>query len=71
MQQATLDKLRRYIDLAAAQASVTSPPGFRWDGGREQLWQEFARAAEAEVWEVEQLSDEAIGLHHAVMDLME
>ena len=49
MQKKTLDKLRRYIDLAAAQASVAStfPPGWR-HGGRGQLWQEFIEAAEAE-----------------------
>ena len=48
MQKETLDKLRRYIDLAAARASVTSPPGFRRDGGREQLWQEFVKAVQGD-----------------------
>ena len=66
MQKETLNKLRRYIDLAATQAtaSFTSPLVYHQEGGREQLWQEFIEAASSQCnpshsWEV-LLSDETM-----------
>ena len=66
MKKETLDRLRRYIDLAAAQASVSSPTGWRRDGGRDQLWQEFVEAVLAEDY----VPDDA-RLDQAFVDLME
>lgn len=51
MKKKTLDKLRRYIDLASNQAaaSFTAPLVFRQDAGRDQLWQEFVEAVQGEI----------------------
>ena len=68
MKKETLNKLRRYIDLTAR---LSLPTGNALPALREKVWKEFVEAAEAEAWAVEELSDEAITLHHAVMDLME
>ena len=48
MQKETLNRLRRYIDLASNQAaaSFTAPLVFRRDAGRDQLWQEFVKAVQ-------------------------
>jgi len=68
MQKETLDKLRRYIDLAANQAAATfaAPLSFRREAGRDQLWQEFVEAVLAE----EYVPDDA-RLDQALVDLME
>ena len=68
MKKETLDKLRRYIDLAAAPAALDSPLvswAKRYDD-RERAWQEFIDAVLAE----EYVPDDA-RLDQALVDLME
>ena len=71
MQKETLDKLRRYIDLTAAQAqaSFVSPVVFRQDAGREQLWQEFVVECE-QAWQelLEAVQEEQIKIRQELLE---